>query len=515
MTSVSKLLLTVCFSQLLPFGNARRALALGKKSDLRTASSPFRRTVSRSLFFEMVVVALRCAHCSQMFFGRNTSQLKQCNGAYQRAHEHEQTCDERPEPRKLKFVCSQCNPVQRFATKSKLSRHTSNKHGTETRKCPKCKKHIKVGYHNEQWKAHLKRHEDPKPTRARKARHTAHQKQEIIRTAKLLQGEQRADFLERSSVSNRQLEDWETKFSSNKDVKASSRSVGAGVRSADKRVVTPDMDKALRDLLRVTRGPAPEGHKLHKDYLEDNGHRTAVHYTDLVDHLYTDPRFDAVFKQQENHSKREGFKVTRELVYKRVVKWCADNDVVLKSAGAAAPKNEPEIAQRCLGTLEKIQQVKTQKGLANVTFCNLDETALRVLALSMKTLTYKGSKCTLDPEQLSKFTLSLVCLWYSESGELDFFVLCGGGGEDVEWNNYNGVWFATTSSKMMRKQSYAELLNFAISKRLFDIFLDDIAGGHGGTGPNNILRQINPAAVRIRIPQAISKQRTQHGATKC
>ncbi len=44
----------------------------------------------------MVVVALRCGFCEQTFFGRNTSKLTQCSGAYERAHEHEQTCPERP-----------------------------------------------------------------------------------------------------------------------------------------------------------------------------------------------------------------------------------------------------------------------------------------------------------------------------------------------------------------------------------------------------------------------------------
>ena len=446
----------------------------------------------------MVVVALRCGFCEQTFFGRNTSKLTQCSGAYERAHDHEQTCPERPASRAPIFVCNTCKPAKCFETKSKLSRHTSNTHGSKEKKCPTCKRMVKVGYRNEKWKQHIKRHEHPKPTRAVKARHTADQKRKVIQAAKRLEGAQRKDYLQRSSVSERQLQDWEKSLSSS--VEPSARSSGAGVRSEDQRVVTPDMDRALRDLLRVTRGPAPEGHTLHEEYLEDNGHRTAVTYSDLADRLFTDPRFDSVFRQQEKDSNRgKDFKVTKDLVYKRVVKWCGDNDVVLRNATSIASKNEEETAARCLGTLNKIQQVKTEKGLANISFCNLDETALRVLALSMKTLNYKGSKCTLDAEQLSKFTLSLCCLWYSETGEVDFFVMCGGGTEEVEWTNHSGVCFATTNSKMMRKHSYKELLNFALSQRVFDVFLDDIAGGHGGTGPNNILKQLNPSAVRIRI----------------
>ena len=455
----------------------------------------------------MVVCKLSCCHCGSEFFNKNTTKLSQVHEAYERGQQHEETCPRRKRsPVKPRFVCEFCKPlVNSFKHKYQLARHQANTHDTVEKECPICSESVKVGYNDEYFKRHLKEHEktpSPPPVRGSIARHTHAQKLAIIRKADQLEGPARETYLRRSNVSDRKLDEWKANHENpakRRMLTKASRSAGAGKRPLEKKVINTEMDAELRKLLYVTRGPPPEGHALHsKEYLVDSGHRTAVTYDDLVEHLYADPRFDKIFKDQENNSSRKNFEVTRELVYKRVQRWCKDNDVVIKTA-SAAPKNEKLIAQRCLGTLQKIQEVQTQKGPATVTYCNLDETALRVLALSLKTLCYKGGKCTLDREQLSKFTLSLVCLWYSQSGEVDFYVMCGGGTQKVEWSHHSGTWFLTTTSKMMRKDSYSDLLNFALSKEVFDAFLDDLAGGHHGSNPDNVLKQLNPAAIRIRI----------------
>ena len=372
--------------------------------------------------------------------------------------------------------------------------------GLKKKECGECKEQVDCGWNEEKFRRHeLACAKQKKPKKKRKkeqrprpvvARHTEDQKTKILETFNKLHEENPqlgAEYLEKSKVSLEQAKLWEKRPF--KKRKLSERSHGAGVRAPDKRVVTPDMHDELKMLLRVCRGPPPKGHPLEdrqplatEEYLEDNGHRTCLKYEDLANWLYSDNRFDHVFAEQEKKTNRPNFKVTWKIVYNRVVRWCTDNKVALKTPGQKT-KNKELIAQRCLGTLQKIQRVRTEKGVGVATFCNLDETALRLLALTLKTLDYKGQECLVDPEQLSKFTLSMVCIWYAATGETDFLVLCGGGADNSisKWQKFGDIWFLTTPSKMMRKLSYAEVLNFALSKAPFEVnLLDDIHGGHGG-----------------------------------
>lgn len=418
--------------------------------------------------------------------------MKQHEAAYTKCREHEKTCP-RKGPKNT-FVCEVCSAC--FPHKSKLDRHKANKHGTQTKPCPVCEKEILVGHNDELYKKHLRNHRpNIKAVRPAAARHNETQKRKIITVAKDLSPTDREKFLRGSNVSERQLQNW----TENKDKrrKLNARSSGAGIRKPDQRVITEPMDKALRRVLRVTRGVPPSGHELREDsYAEDNGHRTAVTVDDLTDQIWSDPRFDATFKQQQTNSKRKSFEVTREVVRTRVKRWCKEHGVVFKSTKPSI-KNETKVAQRCLGTLEKVEALQAQKD-KELAMVSLDETALRVLSLSLKTLCYKGGDCSVDPEQHSKFTMSLVCLYYS-TGEVEFIVMNGGGSEEIKWENNDGIWFLTTTTKWMRKHSYKELLNFALSQRAIDCMLDDLAGGHHGTNADNILKQLWPNAVRIRI----------------
>ena len=448
----------------------------------------------------MVAVLITCSFCKKKFFDRNTSKMTQHAVAYESCKQHELDCSSRSKP---SFTCPIC--AESFPVKSKLERHTNNKHGTETKKCPVCKKSVRVGHNQELYKKHLGGHR-PKTSQVRPsvARRTESQKQSVIKIASELSPAEREEYLRSSRVSETQLERW-TACANNKRRKLDSRSSGAGVRGPEKLVITPSMHEALKHLLRTTRGPPPQKHSLYdeereREYLEDNGHRTGVTIDDLTNHIWCDSRFDAEFKKQEKKSNRKEFKLTREVVNTRVKRWCKKNGVKVKNASAKLKtKKETVVAQRCLGTLKKVDQLQTEKGPATLTFCSLDETAMRVLALSLQTLCYEGGDCKVDAEQHSKFTMSLVCLYYSETGEVEFVVMCGGGSKEVQWEQHGDVWFLITTTKWMRKHSYKEVLNFGLSKRAIDCLLDDLASGHHGTNGNNILKQLFPNARRIRI----------------
>ena len=104
------------------------------------------------------------------------------------------------------------------------------------------------------------------------------------------------------------------------------------------------------------------------------------------------------------------------ILYQRVYQWCDDNDVVRRTINRShlAAANEKAVAQRILGTRNKVKELRDEHKLPVESLFNLDETPLRPFNLAMKTLHYLGDKnVPLDARlRQFKFCLSLAICWF-------------------------------------------------------------------------------------------------------
>lgn len=202
----------------------------------------------------------------------------------------------------------------------------------------------------------------------------------------------------------------------------------------------------------------------------DDGRRLFVVYEDLVDHI--EDKFQEQFEQvPEKH---------RELVwYTRVRRWCQKNKIGLRKTNRVTQTNPAKIAVGVRNCRQQVNAVVKEKKLKRSQIANLDETALRVFSLMVKTLHWKGAKSIqADKHSTSKLTLSMPTIWFAD-GSMDFVVVYAStrkaDNEADRWSEHNGVLFYRAASKWTTKKIYYKVLRALIPfPRKVGLFLDDI-----------------------------------------
>ena len=205
------------------------------------------------------------------------------------------------------------------------------------------------------------------------------------------------------------------------------RGPGAGKRK--KPVMTAEMETTLFCMFEANRGDAPEQHQRSKGGLMKEGRMVRVTMMDLVDTLWTH-HMDHFTKEQDALEKTT--KEMNDLLYSRVWWWCKRNDIVyrLPNRTTSGPEHEKMLAQRAQGTLEEVLKARDaleEKTGAKVhlqNLWNIDESALRLLALELKTLAWKGQRqAKVRKELVGKLSLSIFVAWFAKSGKLDLVVV--------------------------------------------------------------------------------------------
>ncbi len=272
--------------------------------------------------------------------------------------------------------------------------------------------------------------------------------------------------------------------------------------------LTDEMVVELRKTIFMTRGPAAkrkEGktqHPLYKENPEwqDSGHRTFLRLPELTGRIWLH------FKEYFAAEAEAGREVTLNQLYHRVRRWCKRHDIVYRMANETKEADKELIARRCLGTLLQVHEVMTRHGFGPEAVCNLDETGLRLFALEVQTLHYKGEgSVPVDSELRNKLTLSCPVLWYG-SGWMDIVVVWYKPKSTLktyQWSKEGDIWFLETpSSKNTTKKTYCEIIRHFRSmnpEQSFREFTDDVAGGHGGLNPDHMVKQFTPSANRTRV----------------
>ena len=278
-----------------------------------------------------------------------------------------------------------------------------------------------------------------------------------------------------------------------------SGSDGSGVRKPELLKITPAMHDSLLEFMVSTRGCAPPGHKhaSAESLVTPDGLTTPVWYDDLVKHLcLTYPKeFDAV--HPEEPLKRD------KVWYKRVLRWCATRGKITRRVmNKVTPVSKTLQASRVEGTLDELRKAQRPQLVKWNEYANLDETSLRILALTLITLHWVGAKHVPKTKTNEKLCLSTAVMWWS-SGRMECVVLHKRKRKKatkMKWENKHGVWWLICpSSKWTKKDIYPELLShfFRLGTPV-KIFLDDMAKGHGGTMPDNFLKTMGVRRIRIQ-----------------
>ena len=140
---------------------------------------------------------------------------------------------------------------------------------------------------------------------------------------------------------------------------------------------------------------------------------------------------------------RDGEKLTYGQVYERVWRWCDRNDVKPRKPNRAlqnSPAKKKKTAQRCLGTINKLAEVMKRDGVSEEEVANLDETGLRLFALRVMTLHWRGdTEVPIDKGLTNKLCLSIVIIWYG-NGTMDLVVVwTSPKSTRLEWANHGSV----------------------------------------------------------------------------
>ena len=188
----------------------------------------------------------------------------------------------------------------------------------------------------------------------------------------------------------------------------------------------------------LCRGAPPKGHLLYTsidEALHHEGNRTFLTYRVLTGHLM------AHFSEQLKD--KDGKQLSRKQVYDRVWRWCDRNDVGLRKPTQSRQNSEDKerkTGTRCWGTLNELARVMKANDVRDEEVANLDETALRIFALSIMTLHWRGDKSVVvDKGLLSKLCLSIVINWYGDGSMSLVVVWTSPHSTRLEWSNHGAV----------------------------------------------------------------------------
>ena len=268
-----------------------------------------------------------------------------------------------------------------------------------------------------------------------------------------------------------------------------------------KKVMLP-VHKTLMDFMETMRGlPPAEAQKLAETLPEGEeladekrlGARLYVTYADLVDQIQE--QHPDLFKQ-----------VTAEVWYIRVRRWCKENRISRRKATSTtlSPEKVEQAADEVDMLLDEVANaVNGDEKLRRAQIVNLDETSMRILALTLMTLHWTGAKHVTKPKRGNpKLCLSMPVLWFAD-GSMDFVVVYKTGSKDPtlqRWHNIKGVFWFEAQSKWSRQETYHRILRYFLSLgREIKIFIDDYAPGHGGSPPRFFLKSVG--IQRFRIPK--------------
>ena len=262
-------------------------------------------------------------------------------------------------------------------------------------------------------------------------------------------------------------------------------SVGSG--GTQERVITPAMEKCIMECVAASRGLPPEAHILNSKFVElaFNGQYIDLRYPDIIDRLLTD------FNELEE--------LPYKTLYSRVWRWCDANNISYRTPNKSVKPDEEMTDRRCLGTLKEMETKWEQDKLEVEDLVSIDETGLRPLLIHMRTLHYRGANdVPVANELTSHVMLSLLVGWFG-SGKINFVGITGTN-KFTKWETHSGISFLhTLGSKMTSKDTYTELLEVLLQGENPKSSSDDIYGGHGGTNPDNSLKQRAVPCSRVRV----------------
>ena len=255
------------------------------------------------------------------------------------------------------------------------------------------------------------------------------------------------------------------------------------------RGVNPKDDKQAAEFLARKAESLREGEEL--EYFK-KGKRLYITYADLIDRIRLDHA--EVYKTAKH-----------EVWYTRVRRWCKKKGIVRRKATASSLSPEKAVrAAEELDTLldEVAAAVSGEEKLRRGQIVNLDETSLRILALSIMTLHWRGDKnCEKPTRGAPKLCLSMPIVWYAD-GTFDFVIVYKSSSKKKgqRWHNIKGVFWFEAESKWSRQETYHHILRYFLSLgREIKYFFDDNAPGHSGSPPDYFLKSIGVR--RFRIPK--------------
>ena len=291
------------------------------------------------------------------------------------------------------------------------------------------------------------------------------------------------------------------------------RSAGSGSK-VDKLWSTPDPnangatpDETLLNFVKKMRGTNPsdpvppvlnEEQRL-RELKDRQGCRLYIEYIDLVDRLQE--VHEKVFLDTvKNHDKLE------DTWRKRVALWCKRNKIVYRTPNATTLSGTKgaRVAAEVERLLDQTADAVAADNLRDKEIANLDETALRILALEIrKTLAWLGQKEVLKEEHGdSRLNLSCPVVWWAD-GRMDIIVVWETNRANLDtaerWRVHEGIMFFEAYSKWAAIESYHRILRYFFSLESgVKLFFDDDARGHKGPAADLFLASIG--AKRFRIP---------------
>lgn len=242
---------------------------------------------------------------------------------------------------------------------------------------------------------------------------------------------------------------------------------------------------------------------LDADLVTSDGRRMYVNYDDLVDYISVEleDEYNSVPEEKEVDGVRVG--VDRDRIwYTRVRRWCIRNGISLRRVNKCVVEDPEKLAREILTCRERVEKAmrKTKATAADV--ANIDETAVRLFALMILTLHWRGAK-SVPGAKRSKLCLSMPVVWWG-NGDMDFIVVWSSRNKrdkkEPRWQNHGGVLFYRADTKWSTKKTYYKVMRALLTlDRKVKVFIDDYAPGHGGACPDEFVATLG--GQRVRVPR--------------
>ena len=273
--------------------------------------------------------------------------------------------------------------------------------------------------------------------------------------------------------------------------------------------VCPEVKEAFKVFVEAMRGVRRSLDLGTDSAPEQDPERVCITYEDLVDVVFMHHQ-----EEYEGFSytevEEDGWTVVSHTVipekdgyrvwYHRVRRWCIRENIVIRKVNRLVQQDPQELATRVQECLDAVDKIVGEGVIDRSAMCNLDETSVRIFALLVTTLHYRGATSVRVSGSINnKLTLSMPVVWYGD-GTFDYVVVFRSDAKKApRWECRHGIMWFRANSKWSTKKTYYQIVRYLVPLgRKVKLFMDDAAPGHKGMCPFYFLDSMG--VVHLRIP---------------